>query len=47
MPLQAASPMAGSGESVDAAQVVRFVAEKVRTRDAMVVPAAEQGEQKA
>jgi len=47
MPLQAASPTAGSGESVDAAQVVHFVAEKVRARDARVVPAAEQVEQKA
>jgi len=47
MPPQAASPTAGSGESVDAAQVVHFVAEKVRARDARVVPAAEQVEQKA
>jgi len=47
MPLQAASPMAGSGESADAARVVHFVAEKVRARDAMAVPAAEQVEQKA
>jgi len=47
MPLQAASPMAGSGESADAARVVHFVAEKVRARDAMAVPAAEQVEQTA
>ena len=44
MTLQVASPMAGSGESADAAQLVHFAAEKVR--DAMVDPAAEQVEQK-